>query len=1328
MTFVNVSSADELRSALANAQGGETIKLAGGNYGELFLATSSGFDITFPANVTITSAEPADPASFSGLDLRGVANLTFDGIVFDYEFSAGDPLFQQPFKILSGSQNITIRNSIFDGDVAEGVSTTADGYAYGVGLAIRGSTNVTIENNDISQFHRGITVLESADISVVGNDIHAIRSDGMNFAEVAGALIEGNHLHDFEASATSGDHRDMIQFWTNGTDQPSRDIIIRNNYLDIGDGDYTQSIFMRNDQVDQGFAGPEMFYQNVLIENNVIINGHLHGITVGETNGLIIRNNSVLHADGGTVDGPDGGVEIPQISVAVTSTGVIITNNLTSNIAGYTNQTGWTVQGNAIVQDQNPNAPGFYGDVFLASSLEPVNGVHGFILLPGSALDLANVGANVTQPEAGGDLVAARFHVTRPEGNSATRVFDASFTEDLPAGTRLEWNFDDGTTSFGTIVQHDFAAGGLYDVALTVRLPDGSVATANLTIGIAGPEVLELGATGAFVAYDYGTPTVLGISAAGSVAGLQLGATGSVAVVSRAHVVELASADEFRIDMTLKVDTASTAGELFRLHGSFVAAVNATGELVFTLMSPTGAQTALTTVGAGLADLDSHTIAIAVADGQIQMMVDGVVLGTRSFTGDMGWTGNHDLAFGNPWNSPNFNGDLTAFRITADASDYPATPQSTVLLSSTLTGGAEDNVFTFNASHLVIQDAGGTDEVQSSMLSLDLRSWQLDGIENARLINAATLNLTGDSGANVLTGNAADNLINGMGGGDTLQGGAGDDTYIINHAADRIVETGTGTDTVLTAVTYTLDGGIDNATLTGAAGSLTGNGLDNNLTGNAANNHLDGASGADTLMGGDGDDTYVIDDLADRVVETGTGVDTVLTDVSYTLNTAIENATLTGTAQSLTGNTGANILTGNAADNRLDGMGGSDTLRGGDGDDTYVIADAGDHIVENGTGIDTVITALSYTLGAGIENATLSGAAITLVGNGLGNTLIGNATGNRLDGMGGADRMIGGDGNDTYIVNDQGDRVVEFGTGTDTVLATISYTLTTHVENARLMGVANSLTGNALDNILIGNAAGNLLDGMAGVDRMIGGDGNDTYVINHREDRVVENGTGIDRVLAGVSYTLNAGIENATLTGTGRGLTGNRLDNILRGNASDNHLDGMGGADSMVGGDGNDTYAINHRDDRVIETGTGIDKVFSSFTYTLDAGIENATLTGTARSLTGNRLDNHLIGNDSANRLDGMGGDDRMRGDAGADVFVFHNGHDRDTITDFDARGSDHDTLDLRDLRAIASFRDLIDNHTRQSGDHVVINTGNGDVIRLLNVAIADLNAADVLI
>ena len=86
----------------------------------------------------------------------------------------------------------------------------------------------------------------------------------------------------------------MIQFWTNGTTSPSTNITISENFLDSGNGEWTQSIFMRNEAVDSQGAGTEMFYQNVLIENNVIYNAHTHGITVGEADGLIIRNNTIL--------------------------------------------------------------------------------------------------------------------------------------------------------------------------------------------------------------------------------------------------------------------------------------------------------------------------------------------------------------------------------------------------------------------------------------------------------------------------------------------------------------------------------------------------------------------------------------------------------------------------------------------------------------------------------------------------------------------------------------------------------------------------------------------------------------------------------------------------------------------------------------------------------------------------------------------------------------------------------------------------------------------------------------------------------------------------
>src|ERR1044071_790723 len=109
-------------------------------------------------------------------------------------------------------------------------------------------------------------------------------------------------------------------------------------------------------------------------------------------------------------------------------------------------------------------------------------------------------------------------------------------------------------------------------------------------------------------------------------------------------------------------------------------------------------------------------------------------------------------------------------------------------------------------------------------------------------------------------------------------------------------------------------------------------------------------------------------------------------------------------------------FTGTSGNDTIEGTEGADTMTGLAGNDIYYVNSSGDLVVESGgQGVDTVRTAISYTLPANVEQLRLLGtSSINATGNSLANLLVGNSGHNILDGAGGADTMRGGRGNDIY--------------------------------------------------------------------------------------------------------------------------------------------------------------------------------------------------------------------------------------------------------------------------------------------------------------------------
>lgn len=269
MATITVSSSSALLSAVKNAADGDVIQLASGNYGKVSLS-----GVHFASGVTISSADPNQAAVLSGLKVTASSGLSFEGI--EFALSPADKYF--PITVGTSSDIHFSKldvHGLKDGDAANEA----------MAMMIRDSQNVSVTDSSFEELHHAVNFLDSAAITISGNSFRTIRSDGVRGGGTNDLVISDNHFTDFYP--VGADHPDAIQIWTTNTTMSASNITITGNVVERGQGGIIQGIFLRDQ------SGGDRPYQHVTISDNIVLGGMYNGISVGNANGLIMRDNVV---------------------------------------------------------------------------------------------------------------------------------------------------------------------------------------------------------------------------------------------------------------------------------------------------------------------------------------------------------------------------------------------------------------------------------------------------------------------------------------------------------------------------------------------------------------------------------------------------------------------------------------------------------------------------------------------------------------------------------------------------------------------------------------------------------------------------------------------------------------------------------------------------------------------------------------------------------------------------------------------------------------------------------------------------------------------------
>lgn len=316
------SAAASVDAALAQATPGDVVLLHEGYYGDLALAGR------FDSQISVEAAE-GESVKARTLTVRDAENLTVKGLSISLSHAESYST-DTMVSVEGGSSGVTVSDcDIFSVPDSEISDWSASDWAElpGTAVSVRSPDSV-IWGNRIRNVGYGISINYDAPRATVShNHIQNFSRDGLRGIADDG-VFEYNTVLD--AYDVDDHHDDFFQSWSYedgvvGT-TVVRGVVLRGN------------LFVNFTDPDRPFAGSAQgigcfdgFFEDWIVENNVVIVNHWHGITFLGARNMRIVNNTVLDNALDEEPGP------PWINVSAhkdgrASSDILLRNNLTSDI------------------------------------------------------------------------------------------------------------------------------------------------------------------------------------------------------------------------------------------------------------------------------------------------------------------------------------------------------------------------------------------------------------------------------------------------------------------------------------------------------------------------------------------------------------------------------------------------------------------------------------------------------------------------------------------------------------------------------------------------------------------------------------------------------------------------------------------------------------------------------------------------------------------------------------------------------------------------------------------------------------------------------------